>query len=74
MAIIKDIRKVDKKIKPTSHTVMDYNSNEDYYSMWTYKSNDPNGEEGSKQTLQFDLKQVKVLLKTLEEFINSTDH
>ena len=74
MAIITDIKKVDKKIKPNSHTVMDYNFNNDYYSMWTFKSNDPNGLEGSKQTLQFDLKQAKILLKTLEEFINSTDY
>lgn len=71
MAIIKKIRKVSKKISPTSYTVMDYNYNDLYYSIWTYKSGDLDGREGTKQTLQFDKTLAIELVKSLEEFINS---
>lgn len=50
---------------------MDYNFDDSYYSVWTYKSGDTEGEYGTKQSLQFDKQIAKELIKTLEEFVNS---
>ena len=71
MAIIDDIRKRDKKINASTHTVMDYNFDDRYYSIWTYKSADTDGEHGPKQSLQFDKHNALKLIKTLEEFLNN---
>lgn len=71
MAIIDDIRKKDKDIRANTHTVMDYNFDENYYSIWTYKSGDVDGEYGTKQSLQFDKKIAKKLIRTLQDFVNN---
>lgn len=50
---------------------MDYKFNDEFYSIWTYKSGDIKGEYGTKQNLQFDNQMAIRLVETLEEFINN---
>ena len=70
MAIIDVIRKTDKKITANSHTVMDYNYNDEFFSMWSYKSGDLYGDYGTKQSLQFNKEIALELKNALEKFCN----
>lgn len=73
MAIVKKIRKVSKENNSNSTTLMDYAFNKNGLSIWTYATDDPNGERGSKQNLLFELDKVYELKKIIEQYLDDVN-
>jgi len=69
MAIIRKLRKTTKNIPTRSETVAEYNSDELYFSIWSYKDGDLSGEGTCKQNMQFDKEIAKNLYNALKSFL-----
>ena len=69
MAIIRKLRKTTKNIPNRTETVAEYNSDEKYFSIWSYKDGDLSGEGTCKQNMQFDKEIAKNLYDALKSFL-----
>ena len=69
MAIIREIRKTSKSIPTRSETIAEYNSDEHFFSIWSYKDGDLSGEGTCKQNMQFDKQVANDLFTALKSFL-----
>ena len=69
MAIIRNLRKTTKGIPNRSETIAEYNSDENFFSIWSYKDGDLSGEGTCKQNMQFDKQIAKDLYNALKSFL-----
>lgn len=69
MARVKSLDRIHKEIQANSLTVADYNMDEQYFSIWSYKQGDLNRIEGAKQNLQFDKEMARKLRDALNDFL-----
>jgi hypothetical protein len=69
MARIMDIRKCNKVISVKNKTVIDFNSNNKYFSIWVHTAGQESGIETCPLNMQFDLEMAKRLKNYLNQFI-----
>jgi len=74
MAIIQSLEKDSNKNIPrltnkTAITATDFNVDEEYFSIWSYKNGDVARERGCPQNMQFDKEIVKILCDALNDFL-----
>lgn len=70
MALVVNVRENNlKPIATKSSTYMDYQILRNYFSIWTYRQNDPNREVGATQNIQLELDMAIVLRDALNRFI-----
>ncbi len=69
MARIMDIRKCGKMIRVNSKTVMDINSNDEYFSMWVHTAGQESGLGTCPLNIQLDAQMARKLRDYLSNFI-----
>ena|GEM_PF-914864 len=69
MARIMDIRKCNRTISVRNKTVMDVNSNEEYFSIWVHTAGQETGLGTCPLNIQLDAKMAVCLRDHLNEFI-----
>ena len=69
MARITDIRKCNKIIRVNNQTVMDINSNKEYFSMWVHTAGQESGLGTSPLNIQLNEQMAERLRNYLNEFI-----
>ena len=70
MAIVKSIEKVSgKKIPKNRETTIDYNADNYFFSIWSYRDGDIGHIYGSKQNMQFNKEMAKKLRNALNAFL-----
>jgi len=69
MARITDIRKCNKIIRVSNQTVMDINSNKEYFSMWVHTAGQETGLGTSPLNIQLNEQMAVRLRNELNEFI-----
>jgi len=69
MARITDIRKCNKIIRVSNQTVMDINSNKEYFSMWVHTAGQETGLGTSPLNIQLNEQMAVRLRNYLNEFI-----
>lgn len=69
MARITDIRKCNKIIRVNNQTVMDINSNKEYFSMWVHTAGQETGLGTSPLNIQLNEQMAERLRNYLNEFI-----
>ncbi|HEX3038837.1 MAG TPA: hypothetical protein VHP54_00900 [Caproiciproducens sp.] len=69
MAKIMDIRKCGKMIRVNNKTVMDVNSNDEYFSMWVHTAGQESGLGTCPLNIQLDAQMARRLRDYLSDFI-----
>ncbi|MCL2188753.1 MAG: hypothetical protein FWC16_07165 [Defluviitaleaceae bacterium] len=76
MAIIKSLEKdtnknIQRLTSKTAVTAADFNADEEYFSIWSYKNGDVARERGCPQNMQFDKEVATILRDALNEFLSN---
>ena len=69
LAIIKILEPVNKDISTSTSVVAEYDMNENFFSIWSYKEGDVCKTEGVKQNMQFDKEIARQLRDALNVFL-----
>ena len=73
MAIIRSlINDTSKSIRSRGETAADYNFDDEYFSVWSYKNGDMKREGDCPQNIQFDKEMAKALRDGLNAFLLDT--
>ena len=72
MARVHSLKRCAKTIRIGSHTVADYNMDREFFSIWTYRENDPLCQSGCPQNMQFDHTVARDLRDALNIFLGET--
>lgn len=71
MAVVKKLYfEKGKSIPKQSEIVAEYNMDNEYFSIWSYKKGDFQRAESSKQNIQFDSKIAEELYEALGQFLH----
>ena len=70
MALIKEFKLVNKNINISSEVVSDYSFDKNFFEIRTYKNNDTERKESTKQNIQLNKEKAKELINLLTDFIN----
>jgi hypothetical protein len=70
MAKIMDIRKCSKIIRVSQKTVIDVNSNHEYFSIWVHTAGQETGLGTCPLNIQLDVEMAKCLRDYLNDFIS----
>ncbi len=69
MARIMDIRKCGRMVRVNNKTVMDYNSNEEYFSIWVHTAGQETGLGTCPLNIQLDKEMALRLCNLLNDFL-----
>ncbi|MBE6821500.1 MAG: hypothetical protein E7518_00085 [Ruminococcaceae bacterium] len=73
MAKITDLQKCARPVRVTGKTVLEYNFDQRYFSMWVHASGQEGGMEKCPPSIQLDAEMAKRLCGYLQEFIHQSD-
>jgi hypothetical protein len=65
-----DIRKCDRMVRVNNKTVMDYNSNEEFFSVWVHTAGQETGLGTCPLNIQLDREMALRLRNLLNDFIS----
>ena len=69
MARIISLDRIHKDIHVNSSIVADYDMDDQFFSIWSYKQGDLDRTEGVKQNMQFDKEMARELRDALDQFL-----
>ena len=69
MARITSLDRIHKDIRVTTSIVADYDMDDQFFSIWSYKQGDLDRTEGVKQNMQFDKEIARKLRDALNQFL-----
>lgn len=69
MAKIVSLLRTSKDINPNSSIVADYNMDDQYFSIWSYKNGDLSRSGNCSQNMQFDKTTARQLRDALNKFL-----
>ena len=69
MAKITSLVRISKDIKPNANIVADYNMDDKYFSIWSYKKGDIYRTGNCSQNMQFDKEIARQLRDALNQFL-----
>lgn len=73
MARIMDIQKCARPVRAAGKTVMEFNYDQRYFSMWVHAAGQEGGLEASPPNMQLDLETAKRLYGYLKDFIDHSN-
>lgn len=69
MAKITDIRLCNRRIRVVNRSVMEVNSNEQYFSIWVHAAGQETGNDLHPTSIQMDKEKARQLLAHLKSFV-----